>query len=97
MQVSPLAMSQIMRFLYTGAIESQIINMAALKQVPFAISTKSPEIFSISHIFIHVSQTMFCCRRQQSTWNCPPCLATSPTSSTRTNISTHSWSNPTSW
>ena len=40
-QVSPQAMSQIMRFLYTGAIQEQIINMAALKQVHFAISTES--------------------------------------------------------
>ena len=54
MQVSPQAMSQIMRFLYTGAIQEQIINMAAIKQVPFAISTKSQKYLFL--IFLSVSQ-----------------------------------------
>ena len=31
--ISPQAMSQVIRFLYTGRIDSQIINMGALKQV----------------------------------------------------------------
>ena len=31
--ISPQAMSQIIRFLYTGHIDTQIINMGALKQV----------------------------------------------------------------
>ena len=31
--ISPQAMSQVIRFLYTGRIESQIINMGAIKQV----------------------------------------------------------------
>ena len=55
MQVSPQAMSQIIRFLYTGAIQEQIINMAALKQVPFAISTKSQKYF-LFLIFSSMSQ-----------------------------------------
>ena len=31
--ISPQAMSQVIRFLYTGRIDSQIINIGALKQV----------------------------------------------------------------
>ena len=31
--ISPQAMSQVIRFLYTGRIDSQIINMGAIKQV----------------------------------------------------------------
>ena len=55
--ISPQAMSQVIKFLYTGRIDSQIINIGALKQVTTAIFLSSQDI-----------NRSLCCR-QPSIWS----------------------------
>ena len=54
--VSPQAMSQIIKYLYTGVIDTQIINMAAIKQVShgYFIILLMIKLFTIifQHLFV---------------------------------------------